>query len=520
MNEVGGRMAAVRTEDRLPFPPFGRSAAWFLAGCLLVALPLDGCSDGGGGLPSFNDIPTAPAPIQMAARAVVRIETAGGQATGSFISPSGRLMTNNHVLGYAVCPVEGCYAQLTLLHQKGELWQASQTVFVLPVAVDVGLDLAVVQVFYSEGGIPFESPDFLTLSPSSPDARSLVGTHVTLVGHPEGDLKKWTDGVVADASGDWFTATAFSLPGNSGSPVLDDAGAVVGLIHRGPSGEDLISGHDVNVYSIGTALAPIAAALATPDTGSLLSVRAPANAADVVENDLVYLDAHVGVASIIDPASPASPPTLTSVMTLLGQACDTALGRQDFKSPDDLTDALGPCYDAMTWIDCRADEDSGDTVSYCPVAADLVAWSTRFQAINQLWLAMNGQPDLYAVSFAIARLQSSKAEGLLAGAASLQALLGAVVPLLDFHLANYLAAFGLTTYGGVSLPTYVQNYPAALHYELQGSYVAATAGWLYQDGAIARTALLSLLSRLRGDGNLSIGDRLYVEDFEYSYGAY
>ena len=45
-------------------------------------------------LPHFNDITTAPSKIQSAARAVVRLHTAGQLGTGSFISPTGLLLTS------------------------------------------------------------------------------------------------------------------------------------------------------------------------------------------------------------------------------------------------------------------------------------------------------------------------------------------------------------------------------------------------------------------------------------------
>src|SRR6266480_913827 len=109
-----------------------------------------GCSSGSSNsdsadLPHLNDIQTAPANIQTAARAVVRIRTARQAATGSFISATGQLLTNNHVLGDTVCPAEGCYVEITFLYQRGQPRQQPMVVFAKPVAVDVGLDMTVAQ---------------------------------------------------------------------------------------------------------------------------------------------------------------------------------------------------------------------------------------------------------------------------------------------------------------------------------------------------------------------------------------
>jgi len=62
----------------------------------------------------------------------------------------------------------------------------------------------------------FPSPDFLSLTSRS--ALELLGTHVFVVGHPEASLKRWTEGTVVDTDGQWFKSTAFTLPGDSGSP--------------------------------------------------------------------------------------------------------------------------------------------------------------------------------------------------------------------------------------------------------------------------------------------------------------
>ena len=110
---------------------------------LLVLTATWGCSEGSAAhLPAFSDIRSAPSPIQEAAKAVVRIHTAGSYGTGAFISPSGFLLTNNHVLGAGVCPIEGCHVQLAFMHQRGELYRQSITVLAVPVAVAVNRTVA------------------------------------------------------------------------------------------------------------------------------------------------------------------------------------------------------------------------------------------------------------------------------------------------------------------------------------------------------------------------------------------
>ena len=487
-------------------------ACWALAGAALVAGGA-GCSGGGGGgsaLPAFHDLTTAPAAIQTASLAVVRIHTAGEYGTGSFISPDGLLLTNNHVLGDTVCPVEGCSIQLSFNFQRGQSFEQSSTVYAVPVAVDVGLDMAVVQIHSSTAGSAnLPTPNFLTVVAHDP--ASLVGTRITIVGHPESRLKKWTSGEVVDAFGNWFSSTAYILPGDSGSPVLDDGGNLVGIIHRSPTGEDLISNDSVNVMAIGTASGPLQTAMAvTALPAAMISVAAPTTADAVVASDFVYLNARAATANVNGTAS--------DVLSLLGAACDTALARTNFASPDDLTAALQPCNDALTWIECRTDESPVAYGTVCPTA-DAALWTARFQKMNALWVAMNGNTDLSPVTFGEAQLAPSKAEGTAQGSASLQATLAAVGnPALDFGLSNYLAAFAVASYAGTDTLGWLRGYRQAPGYQDYGTSIASAYLWWWDNGVIGEDEAVAALNALIADSNVSIGAKLYADEVLYEDG--
>jgi hypothetical protein len=473
------------------------------------ALLLAACSSPAPGtrLPSFNDVATAPAVIQTAARAVVRVHTADEYATGCFLSPTGLLLTNNHVLGDTVCPREGCHVAISLMHQVGEPVQDPMTVFAVPVAVDVGLDMALVQIYASQGGAELASPDFLQVT--SRDPASLVGQHVTIVGHPEGRLKKWTDGVGVDAFGAWFATSAYILPGDSGSPVLDDEGALVGIIHRSPTGEDLVSGDGYDNDSIGTASAELTMAMSAPLPAVVISTAASTSTDAAVKNDLVYLNG--GADTVTVAGAPES------VLSLLGAACDAALARTDFVSPDDLTSAEQPCYDAMAWIECRVDESPRAYPTVCPTA-DFVAWTARFQKMNDLSVAMNGNTYLYPLFTGLASLAPTKSQGASRAQGAVLAALGAASQPLDFAVANYLAAVGATQYGGVNLVDYVKGYASKPDYYLFGTSIASSALWLADNGQMSADDATVLLEALHADPDVSVGTKLYVEEVLYESG--
>jgi V8-like Glu-specific endopeptidase len=481
--------------------------------CLAAGLVACSSAPPGPNLPSFRDVSEAPAAIQTAARAVVRIGTAGEFGTGSFISPTGVLLTNNHILGVSLCPREGCYAQLTFMHQRGSPPQDPETVFVVPIAVDVGLDIAAVQAYPSPGAAPLSTPDYLTLDARA--AASLQGTHIHVVGHPEGKLKKWSEGQVVDVDGSWIYSDAFALPGNSGSPLLDDNGHMVGILHRGPSAQDMETSDGLDEYLIGSASGPVVAALKAPLPPSLVSVTSPATDADVLANEVVYLNAHVA-----DVPSPTASNTTSTVLSILGTACDAGLARQDYASPEDLGSALTPCTQAELWIDCRGDAPSTSTspaFKVCPPDAD--AWSARYANVNAHWRALNGELSLDEVSFAPAYLALSVSAAQTVGSETLQAAVTAAKPILDFSIANYLAAFNIDSYRGEDLLAFVRGYASFPDYALFGDHLVNTALWLDTDGVMTGPDAVSFLHTLAGDGAIELGTKLLIEDVLYESGA-
>jgi hypothetical protein len=391
------------------------------------------------------------------------------------------------------------------MYQRHSPPSTPETVFVVPMHVDVGLDMAVVQVYDPTGTYPRQTPDYLTIEPRDP--ASLLGTHVNVVGHPEGHLKKWSQGEIVDSSGQWITFSAYALPGNSGSPVLDDAGRIVGILHRGPTAQDLVTGNGVDTYSIGTASAALGLAMNAALPPAMWSIHTPATDDDVVAHENVYLNAHAATA----PVAGANKQVLDS----LAAACDAGLAVQAYGSPDDLAAALSPCFAAEGWIDCAP--TSAGSFAVCP--SDTAAWQQRYQGAFQRIQALNGQLALDLVSFAPEALDSSASAGSAAAKQALQAAVAAANPPLDFGIADYLAAFGILSYQGTDLVAFVRGYARFPDYGLDGVAIADAALWLTSNGVMTRSDALSLLQSLASDPNVDEAAKLYVEDIRYQSGA-
>lgn len=496
----------------MPFAVSPRSSSFFAATALALSLlGATGCDGTNAAFYDFEDPRAAPEPIRAAAKAIVRIQTATSYATGSFISSDGVLLTNNHVLGVDVCPREGCYASIALSYERGQKRTDAVAVFAEPLHVDVGLDMAIVQLYLLDAsgnkGDKFVSPNNLTPDPRT--AASLIGERVNVVGHPHGHLKKWTAGEVAEAGGEWFVATAEGLPGNSGSPILDEAGNIVGLLHRGPTSEALITAEGANLYSIATESAALVKALSAPLPKTVVSIADPVSDEQVVERNELYRSAHRETANLNGKE--------TDVLTVLGAACDEGLERDDYRSPEDFYDGVSACSSAMSWIVCT--ELAPGRFGVCPGEDQKKAWKDRFDRLSEAQRALNGDLWLSAVSFAQKSLEATADLGVNAGRVALEAALAEARPPLDFSLALYLAAFDIQTYDGKKVTDLVRDYAAEPHYELSVRELVFTAEWLQGWNRFAADDVASLLSRLAEDPRVSLGDKLLIEEELYDAGS-
>lgn len=495
---------------RSPMPVLPRFALVPLFAC--VSLASFGCSKGFPALDAFGDPENAPPAIRDAAQAVVKIRSPIGSATGSFVSSDGVLLTNNHVLGADVCPREGCYMELSFQQQRGTMAAPPVKVFAMPLHVNPGLDMAVVQVSAVDDtgapGAPLSTPHFLTISPR--DGGSLVGTKVFVVGHPEGYLKKWTTGDVVDNEGSWIEFSAPSLPGNSGSPLLDATGNIVGILHRGPTSIDLATSTGADVYSIGTPSEPLQAAMGADLPPTVLSLAGTQTADFVVQHQALYLNAHIPVVDV------GGVPT--NVIDLIGADCDKSMVSTGFTSLDDLYSQLSSCDAALSWIACEADA-TWSWWGVCPQGVEGDAWRQRFAAMSRLLVAFNGQVWTDAVSTGIEDLEPNVAQGVAAGGASLvEALTDAAIP-IEWPILPSLALYGVTTYGGASTVSFVNNYrTSAQHYDLFVPELAYSAVFFAQQGLIPKADFLALLQNLAADPKLTLGGALLIEYMRYQWG--
>ena len=149
-----------------------------------------------------------------------KIEKFESSGSGIIISEDGELLTNHHVIDRA----SRIRCQLT----NGEMYDATV------VGKDKDLDIALLKLS-SKGGVKFP---FAKLSGRNLD----IGAVVLAMGAPWGLARSVSMGIIScndrylEGAGDytlWYQTDAAISPGNSGGPLVDTVGEVVGLNARG-----------------------------------------------------------------------------------------------------------------------------------------------------------------------------------------------------------------------------------------------------------------------------------------------
>ncbi len=489
--------------------PLARGPGRFITALTLLA---SACADDGpsADLPRLYDVERASDVIRQVAKAVVRVRhPAGGAGTGSFISEDGLLLTNDHVLGSEQCAREGCWISVAFAHQRGSWSLGPRELFAVPVHADVGLDMVALQLYEDESQEErLPTPNFLRLETRG--ASDLIGERVTVVGHPLGRLKKWSEGVVIGADGDWFESTLFTLPGSSGSPIVDEAGRLVGLLHRGADGFDRFTRTSSQVSSLASATAALERALEADLPATVISLEQALTREQAVTYSAAFLAGSAANAQVEGVE--------TSILTLLGDACDAGLARDDYTSLEQLQSGFAPCLTAIDFIECRRDIPEVPHALTCP-EAELDVWRARLETVSAKQRAFNGSLDLFPISIAIEGFAEDQAAAEDEARENILAALEEAQPPLDFSLASYLAGYDIESYDGQNTRDWIVNYRQLPYYERSAWDITLGALWLYDAEALDAKRALAIAKQLYKSDKVSLGDKLRIEEVLYNSDA-
>ena len=164
-----------------------------------------------------NNILSSDAHIQQYKKAVVVIKSGDSKGTGFNIDPSGIIVTNEHVINNS--------RSYIVSFSNGKTFTANL------IASDAAIDTAVLQIVSSE---PLALPS-LPIATDAPQARK-PGDHIYVIGNPLFFRFIANEGAVTGYTGlpDWTkTVMMIDAPiykGNSGSPVINEDGQVIGVV--------------------------------------------------------------------------------------------------------------------------------------------------------------------------------------------------------------------------------------------------------------------------------------------------
>jgi V8-like Glu-specific endopeptidase len=329
----------------------------------------------------LQDVLSAPAEIQTASKAIVRIRDQEASGTGFFISKEGRLVTNYHVVGPDTCLKEGCYLRLDFNFQRGGEWKESVNVYALPLMTNAKLDLSLLQIYQvDEKGKTdkkLSTPEFLKFSSTVEEPLKKL----YVVGHPQGGLKKWSVGDCFKKVGDWRHSTHCCLGGNSGSPVLNDKGEIEGLVHRasevGPETLSLESNRNSGVYSSAKSIQQFI----NQSKKRNASLKEFATLKEVVQ---------LGVGEIKFLLSLHKP--FSEVQDTLYKTCKTILDSDTLDleeiSEEGTHAALTSCESISDWVNCNT-PDKETYYKSCPSEEIQKKWLALFERIAKIAKSSN-----------------------------------------------------------------------------------------------------------------------------------
>lgn len=147
--------------------------------------------------------PSTPA-VKTSRKLLMKSKTGKAICSGSFISPNGHIITARHCVQDTT--------EIEVLTNDGQVYSADVT------AISKNQDLAIIQIGH------LNTPYFKL-------AESVEkGDTVFILGSPLGLTSLITSGIVAKLAGDITFLDCTAIPGNSGGPVFNDKGELVGVV--------------------------------------------------------------------------------------------------------------------------------------------------------------------------------------------------------------------------------------------------------------------------------------------------
>lgn len=189
--------------------------------------------------PTFTPLPAQPEEATVLLEVPVELEPGESSfGSGSIIASEGLILTSFHVIGDLDTrelhnPSGRTYVAVTTMPDGQAQWRYQAR----PIAWDVGLDLAVLEIVSNLDGKPLNGPLSIPVVPIGDSDTLTIGDEISILGYPDVGLDTLTvtggkvSGFVLDGQGhrEWIKTDATVSLGNSGGLAVNEAGELIGV---------------------------------------------------------------------------------------------------------------------------------------------------------------------------------------------------------------------------------------------------------------------------------------------------
>lgn len=477
---------------------------------------------------SLQDIENAPKEIRKISSAVFRFE--GG--TGSFVKFGDEIfiMTNNHVLGYKHCSRKGCFAKAVFNYEKGKQ-AVFKNLFVTPAAVSEDVDVS----FFRFKEIN-EAGDFMTVRPNLylefETNRAEVGETVYPIGHPRTSIKKFSSGQVVKYENGYMHVNALTLPGNSGSPIVNIAGKIIGIHHSSVKRNDGFTREGLlyvgRASSSPAILKVLEAGLSDPDTllAKFWNVDRAVSFSSAKSFTRIYKKSK-------------TIPMLTTGKDFFETLYDDCSRRLDLETTRSAKFARSheSCSVALNWIGCAAPEkevsvkyilastltdshpDFDGYGSYCPRGKMKSKWANLFLKIGRKYRDFHGKDPLVWTAEGMSKLASDPKRASKIASTNIRKELNNSNNMVSVStilmLSQYSSVEKIDKINGIDLVELVKKYREIPNYEYDLADIADATQALYENNHLDKDELKEIVDSILAESQLSLNAKLAVEKIAF-----
>ena len=455
-------------------------------------------------------------------------------ATAAFVCVGSTtyLMTNHHVLGAHNCPKSGCYGHAEYAFERdGPSY--SKLLHLKPVAASADADIAFYAFTPSSA-----SRACLSLAKAAPDA----STPITLIGHPRGSLKKYSRGHIIEQWAGFIHVSAFSLPGSSGSPIVNGRGELVGIHHSSIKRNDMFTKTEIIYRGRGSSLKTIRQVLASKDLTGFKSITNPVSFAEAKAHTKLYQQARIKPQLDSTSSTPHFFKRLATACAsaLKAKPVPTQITRKTFRA------SVSACTIARDWIDCspphqpaapppayaatsqavaqqlHAQQDPAPIFRICPTASLRTQWRRLFMQVAHSLKAYYGDDEFGWWLKAHALSQTPGTRHWLRG------ITAELTPPSQHPIRpRVLSYFGqIIRKAGSQLPAStlhrlvhaVKTYPTMPGYSWHLNLIAQTTFDLYAGGHLDKATFDTIISRLAKETKSTVNTLLLIDKLTHQAG--